>query len=95
MDLLIVHLTEATAIDGIPIDLVIDARATHSAHLKRFVVVFSEDRPTEEYPIPCLWVNAMKRHACRNEIISGRLPENAGYALRRDVLAILEMGAEN
>ena len=58
IDLLIVHLIEAAAIDGIPIDLVIDARATHRAPMKRFVVVFSNDRPADEYPIPCLWVKA-------------------------------------
>ena len=56
MDLLIVHLVEASAIDGIPIDLVIDARATHRAPLKRFAVVFAGNQPQDDFPIPTLWV---------------------------------------
>ena len=56
--MLIVHLIEATAIDGIPVDLEIDASSTHRPPLKRFAVVFSENRPAEQYPIPCLWIKA-------------------------------------
>jgi hypothetical protein len=56
IDMLIVHLVEATAIDGIAIDLVVESRARKSGPLKRFAVVFSDKRPREEYPIPTLWV---------------------------------------
>ena len=56
MDMMIIHLVEATAIDGVPVDLVIDARVSKRTHGKRFVVVFSDDRPAEDYPLPCLWV---------------------------------------
>lgn len=57
MDMLIVHLVEATAIDGIPVDLVVEARATKAAPVKRFALVFHEEQPTEDYPIPTLWVS--------------------------------------
>ena len=56
MDMLIVHLIEATAIDSIPVDLIIEARATHRAPLKKFAVVFAGKRPAENYPIPTLWI---------------------------------------
>lgn len=56
IDLLIIHLVEATAIDGIPVDLVIDARATHRAPLKRFAVAFADNQPLDEFPIPTLGV---------------------------------------
>lgn len=54
MDILIVHLIEATAIDGIPVDLIIEARATHRAPLKKFAVVFASMQPADNYPIPTL-----------------------------------------
>ena len=54
--MLIIHLIEATAIDGMPIDLVVEARASKRAPYNRFAVVFSEQRPDGEYPIPTLWV---------------------------------------
>ena len=57
LDMLIVHLVEASAIDGVPIDLVIDARATHRAPIKRFAVVFADYKPSDDYPIPTLWVS--------------------------------------
>ena len=56
MDMMIVHLIEATAIDGIPVDLVVEARASKRGPLKRFAVVFSEARPRDDYPIPTLWI---------------------------------------
>jgi hypothetical protein len=56
MDMLIIHLIEATTVDGIPIELVIYARATHRAPPKHFAVVFAENKPLENYPIPTLWV---------------------------------------
>lgn len=54
--MLIIHLIEATAIDGIPIDLVVEARASKRAPYKRFAVVFSQQNPERDYPIPTLWV---------------------------------------
>lgn len=45
LDMLIIHLIEVTAIDGMPIDLVVEARASKRAPYKRFAVVFSEQRP--------------------------------------------------
>ena len=56
MDMLIVHLIEATAIDGVPVDLVVDARATHRAPIKRFAVVFADKKPADSFPVPTLWV---------------------------------------
>jgi len=56
MDMLIIHLIEATAIDGMPIDLVVEARASKRAPYKRFAVVFSDQRPAQDYPVPTLWV---------------------------------------
>lgn len=57
MDMLIIHLIEATAIDGIPVDLVVEARASKRGPLKRFAVVFADKKPAEQYPIPTLWVS--------------------------------------
>ena len=56
MDMVITHLIEATAIDGVPIDLVVEARATKRAPPKRFAVVFRDEKPEQEYPVPTLWI---------------------------------------
>ena len=54
MDMLIIHLVKATAIDGIPVDLVLEARANKRGPLKKFAVVFSKSKPRHEYPVPTL-----------------------------------------
>ena len=56
LDMQIVHMIEATAVDGVPVDLVVEARATKASPVKRFGVVFADDRPVDVYPIPVLWV---------------------------------------
>lgn len=56
MDMGIVHFYECGSVDGMPLDLLIEARATKRAPLKRFGVVFADDRPLDDYPIPVLWV---------------------------------------
>jgi hypothetical protein len=56
LDMMIIHLIEATAIDGMPIDLIVEARASKRAPYKRFAVVFSQERPAHVYPVPTLWV---------------------------------------
>ena len=55
MDMLIIHMVEATATDGVAVDLVVEARATHRAPVRRFAVVFADKKPTGQYPIPTLW----------------------------------------
>jgi hypothetical protein len=50
-------LIEATAINGIPVDAVIHAKATAKrAPMRTFAVVFRDRRPDDEYPIPTLWI---------------------------------------
>ena len=56
MDLHIHLFIEATAINGKRVDAVIHARATKRAPMKVFAVVFSNEQPRDEYPIPVLWV---------------------------------------
>ena len=56
MDLHIHLFIEATAINGMPVDVVIHARASKRAPMKIFAVVFGDDPPTDAYPVPVLWV---------------------------------------
>ena len=56
MELHIHLLIEATAINGLPVDAVIHARASKRAPVKTFAVVFRDAKPDEKYPIPALWV---------------------------------------
>ena len=56
MELRISLLIESTAINGLPVDAVIHARATKRAPTKVFCVVFSDQRPLDEYPLPLLWI---------------------------------------
>jgi hypothetical protein len=58
LDMLIIHLIEATAIDGIAVDLVVEARASKRAPPRRFAVVFSKEKPMAQYPVPTLWVRS-------------------------------------
>ena len=58
IDLSIVRFYETTHVDGLPLDLLIEARASKRAPLKRFGVLFAETRPLDEYPIPLLWVRS-------------------------------------
>ena len=55
LDLIIVRLYEVTSVDGLPLDLLIEARATHLSTIKRFGMVFSDSRPQDNYTIPILW----------------------------------------
>ena len=57
MNLSIHLLIEATAINGRRVDAVIHARASKRGPMRVFAVVFSEDRPLDEYPIRVLWVS--------------------------------------
>ncbi|MEH6637323.1 MAG: hypothetical protein V7700_17520 [Halioglobus sp.] len=57
LDLLVERIYETTAVDGLPLDLLVEARATHQAELKRFGVVFAEVKPLDNYPLPVLWIN--------------------------------------
>ena len=56
MDLQIHLLIEATAVNGLHADAVIHARASKRAPVKTFAVVFSDQQPQDEYPLPVLWV---------------------------------------
>ena len=56
MDMLIVHLIEATPINCLQVDLITVARPTNRPPLKKFAVVFAGKPPAENYPIPTLWI---------------------------------------
>ena len=56
MDLVIVNLYETTAVNDLYLDLLVEARATKRAPLKRFGVLFADTAPPKQYPIPILWV---------------------------------------
>ncbi len=57
MDLHIHLLIEASAINGVSVDAVIHANSVKLAPMKTLCVVFSGERPQEEFPMPCLWIN--------------------------------------
>ena len=55
-DLMIVHIYETTAVNGKPLDLLIDARKTINDPIKQFGVIFSAIPPdSSQYGIPILW----------------------------------------
>ncbi len=56
LDLHIHLFIEATAINGMRVDAVIHARASKRAPMRVFAVVFSDNQPTDDYPLPVLWV---------------------------------------
>jgi hypothetical protein len=55
MEMQILHLIEATAVDDVPVDLVVEARAGKRGPVRRFAVVFADQRPERDFTIPCLW----------------------------------------
>ena len=56
LDLRIVTIYETTSVNGLPLDLLIDAQKTRSDPVKRFGVIFSESPPDwSKYGIPVLW----------------------------------------
>jgi len=57
VDLRILTIYETTAINGLPLDLLIDAQKTRSDPVKQFGVIFSESPPDwSMYGIPVLWL---------------------------------------
>jgi hypothetical protein len=56
LDLRILAIYETTAINGLPLDLLIDAQKTKNDPVKQFGVIFSESPPDwSKYGIPVLW----------------------------------------
>ena len=56
IDLHIVALYETTAVNGRPLDLLVEAQKSKSDPVKRFGVIFSETPPDwSNYAIPVLW----------------------------------------
>ena len=56
VDLVIVSLYETTAVDGLPLDCLIEAQKTVNETPKQFGVVFSANPPDwHKYKIPVLW----------------------------------------
>ena len=56
LDLRIVSIYETTSVNGLPLDLLIDAQKTKNDPVKQFGVIFSESPPDwSKYGIPVLW----------------------------------------
>jgi hypothetical protein len=56
LDLWIVTIYETTTINGLPLDLLVDAQKTKNDPVKQFGVFFSESPPDwSKYGIPVLW----------------------------------------
>ena len=56
LDLRIVTIYETITVNGLPLDLLIDAQRSKNDPVKRFGVVFSESQPDRSrYAIPVLW----------------------------------------
>jgi hypothetical protein len=56
IDLQIVAIYETTAVKGLPLDLLVDAKKTNNDPVKQFGVIFSENPPDwSKYGIPVLW----------------------------------------
>lgn len=56
LDLRILTIYETTAINGLPLDVLIDAQKTRNDPVKQFGVIFSECPPDwPSYGIPVLW----------------------------------------
>lgn len=57
VDLIIVSIYETTAVDGLPLDALIDAQKTLNDPVKQFGVVFGATPPDwSQYKIPVLWI---------------------------------------
>jgi hypothetical protein len=55
-DLRILAIYETTSVNGMPLDLLIDAQKSDSDPVKQFGVIFSENPPDwSRYGIPVLW----------------------------------------
>ena len=56
MDVRIINIYETTSVNGMPLDLLIEARKSSGDLVKRFGVIFSESPPDwSKYSIPVLW----------------------------------------
>lgn len=62
MDLLLVNVFETTSLNGLPLDLFIEARATTRAPMRRFGVLFADSPPQDKYPVPLLWIRQGMGH---------------------------------
>ena len=55
-DLRILAIYETTSVNGLPLDLLIDAQKSDSDPVKQFGVIFSENSPDwSRYSLPVLW----------------------------------------
>ncbi|KZX57998.1 hypothetical protein A3709_20520 [Halioglobus sp. HI00S01] len=48
------RLYEVLTVDGLRLDLLVEARATNFSAIKQFGVVFLDSEPAGDYPIPVL-----------------------------------------
>jgi hypothetical protein len=56
IDLQIVAIYETTAVNGHPLDLLVEAKKTNNDPVKQFGVIFSSSPPDwSAYPMPLLW----------------------------------------
>jgi hypothetical protein len=56
MDVRIITIYETTSVNGLPLDLLIEARKSSGDRVKWFGVIFSESPPDwSKYSIPVLW----------------------------------------
>ena len=57
LDMTITLWVDAVAVNGHPADLLLEARASKRAPVRKFAVVFSQRRPEADYGVPVLWVS--------------------------------------
>jgi hypothetical protein len=56
IDLQIIAIYETTAVNGQPLDLLVEAKKTNNDPVKQFGVIFSSSAPDwSAYPMPLLW----------------------------------------
>jgi hypothetical protein len=60
LGLTIERVYETTRVNGLPLDLLIEARASKRAPPRQFGVIFSDAAPRQDYPIEVLWICAGK-----------------------------------
>ncbi|MEO0438223.1 MAG: hypothetical protein AAF098_15090 [Pseudomonadota bacterium] len=57
LEIIVFHWYDCSAIDGLPLDALIEGAPTRNEEAKRFGILWSDVKP-DDYPIPVLWVSS-------------------------------------